>query len=89
MGDSWHADVEGALAAGMVPIWIARPPAATRPRPPSVPSYPTVTHAIRDLLRLLSSDAATQPQPADPARPAARVDRFPVTSEQPTTRQQP
>ncbi|WP_431895999.1 HAD family hydrolase [Micromonospora haikouensis] len=54
IGDSWHADVQGALAAGMVPIWITRQPAATRPRPLTVPSYPTVTHAIRDLLQLFS-----------------------------------
>ncbi|GGM28464.1 hypothetical protein GCM10011608_11560 [Micromonospora sonchi] len=54
IGDSWHADVQGALAAGMVPIWITRQPAATAPRPPTVPSYPTVTHAIRDLLQLFS-----------------------------------
>ncbi|MFI6163012.1 HAD family hydrolase [Micromonospora haikouensis] len=54
IGDNWHTDVEGALTAGMVPIWITRQPEATAPRPPSVPWYPTVTHAIRDLLQVLS-----------------------------------
>ncbi|MFC8845790.1 HAD-IA family hydrolase [Micromonospora sp. NPDC057141] len=78
IGDSWHADVQGALAAGMVPIWISRHPAATRPRPPTVPWYPTVTNAIRDLLRLLSA-TTRQARPAG-LGPAAETGHSFVTS---------
>ncbi|BCL14631.1 HAD family hydrolase [Micromonospora sagamiensis] len=60
IGDSWQADVRGAQAAGLVPIWISRQPAPTPPQPLAVPRYPTVTHAIRDLLQLMSP--ATTPR---------------------------
>ncbi|WP_431893345.1 HAD-IA family hydrolase [Micromonospora haikouensis] len=80
IGDRWHADVEGALAAGKVPIWISRHPAANRPRPPTEPWYPTVTHAIRDLLRLLSA-TTRQARPAD-LGPAAETDHSFATSGQ-------
>jgi HAD superfamily hydrolase (TIGR01549 family) len=59
VGDGWQADVQGAQAAGLTPIWISLQPADTPPQPGTVPRYPTVSDAVRDLLQLLPPDTRT------------------------------
>ncbi|WP_370516956.1 HAD family hydrolase [Micromonospora sp. HM134] len=88
IGDSWHADVEGALAADMTPIWITHPSTDTRPQPPAVPRYPTVSHALRDLLQVLSP-APPPHSLSQTTRPAPQHRPHSSKSGYPTTRQEP
>ncbi|MFB7896134.1 HAD family hydrolase [Streptomyces xiamenensis] len=51
IGDSWRADVVGAHAVGMRPVWIQPDPAApSPPGPPSVARFASVTACLADLL---------------------------------------
>ncbi len=52
VGDSWSADIIGALRAGLLPIWI-HPDAPTNPLPHHVPAFTTLqqlTSAAKQLL---------------------------------------
>jgi len=55
VGDSWHADIQGALAAGWTALWVNR---EGRPRPEADPEAELVE--IRDLSQVPAAIAALQ-----------------------------